>query len=171
MEIKKLFPDATFISRTNGYDLKSTEGLDKLRSILKNYNVFINNAHAAFGVQGAILSMVREEWQSGHIFNIGSAEEYKKWLPVNLETYEECNNLKELGLSLTDEYFKVTHVTVGGFKSSAKPAGLEHNMDPRHIATAIKWVMEAEFQVPVIGVEQMSDRIRQYYSLKKQGLI
>jgi len=42
-------------------------------------------------------------------------------------------------------------------------------MDPRHIATAIKWVMEAEFQVPVIGVEQMTDHIRNYFETKRVG--
>ena len=171
MEIKKLFPDATFVSRVNGYDLATIEGLDKLRSIVKNYNVFINNAYVAYGVQQTLVSLIRKEWQTGHVFNIGSIDEYEKWLPADIDIYEEANSLKNLGLSITDENFKVTHVTVGGFKSSAKPAGLEHNMDPKHIAVAIKWVMEAEFQVPIIGVEQMSPHIRKYYNEKKQGLI
>jgi len=171
MEIKKLFPDTTFVSRTNGYDLKTDEGLDKLRSIVKNYNVFINNAHVSRGSQLKILKLVSEEWDVGHIFNIGSINEYKKWLPADLDIYEEVNEFKELGLTLTDEHFKVTHVTVGGFKSSSKPRGLETMMDPKHIAVAIKWVMEAEFQVPVIGVEQMSDHIRDYFESQKNGLI
>ena len=36
MEIKKLFPSSTFVSRTNGYDLSTAEGLAKLKSILKD---------------------------------------------------------------------------------------------------------------------------------------
>ena len=170
MEIKKLFPSSTFVSRTNGYDLSTAEGLAKLKSILKDYNVIINNAYVNKGLQTTILNMAREEWIEGHVFNIGSIDEYAKWLPANPSKYKESNDLKELGLSLTDERFKVTHVTVGGFKSSAKPLGLKTTMDPVHIATAIKWIVEAPFQVPVIGVEQMNDTIRNWYDLKRKGL-
>jgi hypothetical protein len=168
MEIKKLFPDASFASRSNGYDLTTKEGLDKLRATLKNYNVFINNAHVQRNTQITLLSMVRDEWETGHIFNIGTLDEYKKWLPANPENYEEATRMKELGLELTDEHFKVTHVTVGAFKSSAKPSGLPYGMDPKYIAMAIKWVMEADFQVPVIGVEQSSDHVRNYMSQQKK---
>jgi uncharacterized protein (DUF1697 family) len=170
MEIKKLFPNSAFVSRTNGYDLSTSVGIDKLKSIIKDYNVIINNAYVSAGVQEQILRLAREEWQSGHVFNIGSIDEYTKWLPANPRKYKESNNLKELGLGFTDENFKVTHITAGGFKSSAKPLGLKTTMDPVHIATTIKWIMEAPFQVPVIGIEQMNDTIRNWYNLKKQGL-
>lgn len=170
MEIKKLFPDATFVSRTNGFDLSTDAGLAKLRTVIKEHNVIVNNAYVSEGTQARILTTAKEEWTTGHVFNIGSIDEYTKWLPANPRKYKESNELKELGLSYTDENFKVTHLTVGGFKSSAKPLGLKTTMDPVHIATAIKWIMEAPFQVPVIGVEQMTDTIRNWYDLKRQGL-
>lgn len=171
MEIKKLFPDATFISRTNGYDLKSTEGLDKLRSILKNYNVFINNAHPAYGIQLKILKIINEEWETGHVFNIGTVDEYLKWYPAFPDNFKEGNELKNLGLELTDENFKVTHITAGGFKSSSNKSGrISDLMDPKHIADSIKWIMEAKFQVPVIGIEKMTPDIRFFYNAKKQGI-
>jgi hypothetical protein len=170
-EIKKLFPDADFISRTNGYDLSTPDGINKLKSILKNYNVFINNAHVGRNTQSLILSIVRGEWSAGHVFNIGTSDEYAKWLPAHPENYKEKNELKELGLSMTDENFKVTHVTVGAFKSSAKPRGIKYSMDPKHIASTISWAMNAEFQIPVVGVEQINDGIRTYYKMKKEGLI
>lgn len=44
-------------------------------------------------------------------------------------------------------------------------------MEPKHIANAIKWVMEAEFEVPIIGVEQSSDIIREYFNDREKGLI
>ena len=36
------FPDTTFLHLSNGYDLTSLDGQDKFKSIIKNYNVFIN---------------------------------------------------------------------------------------------------------------------------------
>lgn len=167
-EIKKIFPDADFISRSNGYDLSTPEGIDKLKEILKNYNVFINNAHIGRNVQSLILSIIRTEWTMGHVFNIGTIDEYKKWLPANPENYKEANELKELGLLLTDENFKVTHMTVGAFKSSSKPQGIKYGMDPKHIALTINWVLNADFQIPVIGVEQLTDNVRRYYDLKRK---
>jgi hypothetical protein len=180
MEIKKLFPESNFVSRTNGYDLSTNEGLEKLKLILKNYNVFINNAYVHSNLQLKLLSMVRDEWEVGHVFNIGTLIEYVKWLPTHTETdmaqslhedHVDAIRLRELGFALTNEHFKVTHVTVGGFKSSAKPRGLNHSMEPKHIANAIKWVIEAEFEVPIIGVEQSSDIIREYFNDRGKGLI
>jgi hypothetical protein len=153
MEIKKLFPNARFVSRVNGHDLATIEGLDKLRSIVKNYNVFINNAYVAYGIQKTLVSIIREEWQTGHVFNIGSIDEYEKWLPADIGIYEEANSLKNLGLSITDENFKVTHVTVGGFKSSAKPAGLDHNMDPKHIIKEYVYYLALQKSISISSLE------------------
>jgi hypothetical protein len=36
-------------------------------------------------------------------------------------------------------------------------------MDPIHIAESIKWVLEAPFEVPIIGIQQMTDYVRAYY--------
>lgn len=41
-EIFNLYPDATFISRSNGYDLTTKEGFNKVEQIISNYDVFIN---------------------------------------------------------------------------------------------------------------------------------
>lgn len=170
MEIEKIFPDTIFVSRTSGYDLSTAEGLSKLRTLLRSNNILINNAYVFPGTQEKILLMAREEWQSGHIFNIGSIDEYTKWGWAHPDSAKEKIKLKEVGLNLTDENFKVTHITVGGFKSSTKPHSMP-NMDPKHIASTIKWALEAEFQIPVIGVEQITDYIRGYFEMKRNGIL
>ena len=43
-ELFKLYPDATFISRENGYDLTTREGYHKLGEIVKDYDIFINSS-------------------------------------------------------------------------------------------------------------------------------
>lgn len=169
-EIQKIFPDTTFVSRTTGYDLSTTEGIKNLKKIIPNYNVFINNSYVGLGVQETILRNVRDLWTTGYVFNIGSLIEYDKFGYHNITRYREKNQLKSLGIEYTDENFKVTHITVGGFKSGVKPRSVD-NMDPKYIVDAINWILNAPFQVPVIGIQQMSDQIREYYNLKRKDII
>lgn len=43
-ELFKLYPDATFISRSNGYDLTTKNGSNKLEEIISGYDVFVNSS-------------------------------------------------------------------------------------------------------------------------------
>jgi hypothetical protein len=169
MATKKIFPDAEFISRTSGFDLTFPNPGDeqKFREKLKGYNVFINNAHIQTGNQEKLLRIIREEWTEGHVFGIGSLEEYEKWAGNDMACTIEKRQLREASLALGDEVFKTTHIIVGGFQ--ALTTGSSYTMDPVHIAKAIKWIMEAEFEVPIFGIEQMSDYIRNYYRTVREN--
>lgn len=168
--IYKLFPDADFVSRTNGFDLSfpSYDIENRFREKLKNYNVFINNAYIDYGCQERILKIVREEWIEGHVFNIGTLEEYEKWAWKEPKYSEEKRRLRELGLLLGDEKFRTTHIIVGGFQ--ALTPGSSKTMDSIHIAKAIKWILNAPFEVPVIGIQQMTDNIRSWYDKIKERM-
>jgi len=161
--ILKIFPDANFISRTNGFDLFFSAGHTetKFREKIKDYNVFINNAYIGEGCQERLLKIVREEWTYGSVFNIGTLDEYEKWSWREPEYTEEKRRLRDLGIEMGDEKFKTTHVIVGGFQ--ALTPGSSQTMDPIHIAESIKWVLEAPFEVPIIGIQQMTDYVRAYY--------
>lgn len=163
-EIKKLYPDTYFVSRDSGFDLKTVDGVTKLKRILPDYNVLVNSTYIDTGFQQSLLEYTRSVWDTGYVFNIGSIDEYKKFNTKNNKWYQIKNDLKEMGLKLTDENFKVTHITVGGFQSYVKP-GSELTMHPKHIAETINWILNAPFEVPVIGVQQMSQYIRDYYNV------
>jgi hypothetical protein len=161
--ISKIFPDAEFISRSNGFDLflPSKDVEEKFREKLKNFNVFVNNSYIGYGCQEQLLKIVREEWSEGYVFNIGTLDEYEKWAWREPEYTEEKRRLRELGLMIGDEKFKTTHIIVGGFQ--ALTPGSANTMDPIHIAESIKWILESPFEVPIIGIQQMSDYIRAFY--------
>lgn len=163
-EIKKLYPDTFFVSRETGFDLSTSEGFAEFKKIIPNYNVLINSSFIYAGFQKELLEYTSSIWNKGNFFNIGSIDEYKKFGGENNEWYQVSNDLKETALFLTDENFKVTHITVGGFQSYVK-SGSEPTMHPRHIAETIKWILNAEFEVPVIGMQQMSQYIRDYYNV------
>jgi hypothetical protein len=159
--IKKYFPDATFISISNGYDLISKEGQEKFKSIIKDYTVFINVAQLTNGSQEILLKIAHETGMQGHVFNIGSIAEYKRWEWYDANYTKEKRNLREASLELCTEFFKTTHIVVGGFQDATS----DHpdRMDPKEIVNAIQYVLNSTVNIPIIGVEKINDN-----EMKKQ---
>jgi hypothetical protein len=160
--LTSIYSDITFVSRSNGYDLNTHEGLEKLKNILPEFNVLINNSHVGYGVKRKVLEIARQVWTSGRVINIGSYSEIRKYSLGTFYSTQDATELRELGFELGDEEFHVTHFMVGPFKSTAKPMSTE-SMDPIHIANTIKWVLEAEFQVPIISAVQISDSVKNWH--------
>ena len=161
--IRTVYPDAVFISRTNGYDFLefSAETEHKVRELIKDHNVFINYSWVGYGVQEKLLRIAAEEWTTGHVINIGSTNEDNKILTkVEPKYTKDKLALRQASLSLNNEHFKTTHVVVGGFQATSANSKL--TMDPINIANTIKWVLEQDFEVPIIGVQQSSDHIRNW---------
>jgi hypothetical protein len=44
-------------------------------------------------------------------------------------------------------------MTVGGLNDNTP--GNENNLDPVHVATAIKWILDNQAQIPIIGIEKL----------------
>jgi hypothetical protein len=158
--LQTIYPNATFISRSNGYDLTTPQGLAKFREILPNYDVFINHSQLVDDTQRVLLSCANELWMSGHVVNIGSVLEFKKWEFIEPAAAEEKRKLRDLSLELSTEFFKTTHLIVGGLQSC--------NDDPLRIHTdriaeTIKWVLENENHIPLLYVDHVSDELVKHY--------
>lgn len=161
--IKTLYPSTNFMSRSNGYDfLKFDKEIEKkFREQLAYHNVFINYSWVSYGVQEKLLRIAAEQWTSGHVINIGSTNEDNEILTKTEPKYTEDKlKLRKLSLKLNNEKFKTTHVIVGGFQATS--VGSKLNMDPIKIAKTIKWVLSQDFEIPIIGVQQSSDHIRNW---------
>jgi len=154
--IDAIFPNVYFVSRSSGYDLAVEAGRKKFQEVIKNYNVFINISQVVPGTQESLLTITRNSWNSGHVFNIGSTAEYTKWEWFDPEYTIEKRRLKELSIGLCSEHFKTTHMTVGGFKDETNRD--QDRMDPTSIAKIIKWILESDLHIPVIGVEKILDK-------------
>ena len=158
--LQLLYPNTTFISRSNGYDLNTTEGLEKFCNLLPDFNVFINHSQLAGDTQCKLLTAVREAWSTGHVINIGSVLEFKKWEFIEPTAAEEKRKLRDLSLELSTEFFKTTHLIVGGLQSC--------NNDPLRIHTdkvaeTIKWILENENHIPLLYVDRVSDELVKRY--------
>ena len=151
--VRQVYPDADFIHLSNGYDLLTEEGLLHFRNKIKEYDVFINASVIANGVQTTLLKIVRDEWEAGHVINIGTTMEFHFFHHIDPPRAESKLALRNLGLDMYDENFRVTHLIVGGHKDCSPTS--DGKMDSIHSANTIKWVLDAskDFHVPIISVE------------------
>lgn len=155
--VRKYFPDAKFIYKSNGYDLLTENGLKLFQDEISNYNVFLNCSYIDAGVQESLLKITRRNWITGHVFNIGSIVEFitefhNELLPNSDISYVNSKiSLKKVSAFLGTYDFKSTYMILGGFKdvlSSTDP-----RLDPNRILEIIKWILTADdFLVPIIGV-------------------
>jgi NADP-dependent 3-hydroxy acid dehydrogenase YdfG len=153
--VLETFENVDFISLSTGYDLTSNEGQEYFKNIIKNYNVFINIAQLSNGAQEQLLKIAQQSGMKGHVFNIGSIAEYKRWEWYDADYTAEKRSLRETSLELCTEFFKTTHIITGGFQDATS----DHpdRMDPVEIVNAIKYVLSSKINIPIIGVEKIND--------------
>jgi hypothetical protein len=163
-ELKQVYPNITFISRFSGYDLLSSEGVEKFSSIIHTFDVFINHSQLIPDGQLTLLSIAAEKMPNGKIINIGSVLEFDQWSWIEPAAAEIKKELKELSLSLNSETLKTTHITVGGLKSTDE----DHmRLDPADVVTTIKWLIESKLDIPYLYIDNTSEELKKYWLAKK----
>ncbi len=148
--LAKVYPDATFASRVNGYDLTTKDGYKKLVDQITEFDVFVNSSALWKFNQTLILDAVYKKCVDAkhdiHIVNIGSTTDRvmkaTSWM-YNAEKKalrDYCNSLS------------LTHVWEGGPKVSLISLGSLSNVQAKHparicldidrAATYIKWIID-----------------------------
>lgn len=150
------FPTADFLYLSMGVDLLSQTGQDYFKSIISNYNVFVNISQLKNNTQETLLRIAHEAGMKGHVFNIGSIAEYKRWEWYDSNYTTEKRQLRETSLDLCSELFKTTHIVVGGFQDSSNDS--PHRMDPNEIVKIIKYALESPINIPIVGIEKIIDK-------------
>lgn len=158
--LQQLYPNATFISRSNGYDLHSSEGIEKFKELLASHTVFINHSQLYKNTQIKLLNIASEVWTHGHVINIGSVMEFKKWEWIEPEAAEEKRQLRERSLELSSENFKTTHLIVGGLSKDNWDSMRIHT---DRVAETIKWILENDNYIPLMYVDKVSDELINRY--------
>lgn len=155
-ELAKEFSNVDFLSVSKGTDLSSQEGQAYFKSIIKDYNVFVNLSNIQNNTQEKLLTLAHEAGMTGHIFNIGSICEYRRWEWYDPKYTAEKRQLRETSLDLCSEKFKTTHIVIGGFQDYEDDS--PSRMDPYEVIKIIKYVLEAPINIPIIGLEKIIDK-------------
>ena len=148
--VKELWPDATFVSKSLGYDLEFTEAntSDRFEQLLKQHNVFINASRLYNGAQLKLLEIANRVWKYGHVVNIGSAHEYR----VDDDYSRSKLELRKRSIALNTYRFRTTHIILGGIKNHLPER--QEWMTSIEIAHCIKWVLDSPYDIPILGFEQ-----------------
>lgn len=154
-QLSKEFPNCNFIFQSMGVDLSTEDGQNYFKSIIPNYNVFVNISNIKNNTQEKLLKLAHESGMKGHIFNIGSIAEYKKWEWYNTEYTNEKRQLRETSLNLCSENFKTTHIIVGGFQDYENSD--LNRMDPKEVVNIIKYILSSPINIPIVGIEKIID--------------
>ncbi len=156
-ELLKEFPNTYCLHRSMGVDLVTQQGLDYFKSIINQYDVFVNVSNIPNATQEKLLKIAHQAGMKGHVFNIGSIAEYEKW-SQEIPTYSaEKLQLRKTSLELCSKFFKTTHVVVGGFQDYENNSSTR--MHPNEIIKIIKYIIDSPINIPIVGIEKIDDNI------------
>jgi len=151
----------TCVSLSSGWDLNLLNQHDKLqfKSLVRNFDVFINSSFIAPDVQSQLLTLVCDEWMAadikGHVITIGTTLEMSS--DVRFQPYiNSKKELRNLSLNLSNQTgitgVKTTYVVVGGVNNQQP-----HSADfvgPDSIINLIDWVLKFPDLLPLIQIEK-----------------
>jgi NADP-dependent 3-hydroxy acid dehydrogenase YdfG len=148
--LAKIYPTATFMSRTTGYDLTSLVGQTKCAITVLEHDVFINCAALWKFNQTTLLDIVYKNCidsdHSRHIISIGSTTDRvkngKAWLyNAEKKALRDYSNTLALG-GVWGEGPKISYVSVGTLSNNQTKHPDRLCMDIDVAASYIKWVID-----------------------------
>lgn len=167
--LEKFFPDTCFISKSSGYDLLEKTDFNRFLNVVKNYNVFINHSQIGLGIQEKLLREAFNVWSKnytrGHIISIGSIVELDEWNWLDPITSKEKLSIRNTSLELNSENIKTTHLITSGFNRYGLKEDIK--IEPDKIVKTIKFILEADIDIPLIYVENTNDsRLKKWREFK-----
>lgn len=136
--IKTIFPNATFISTSKGYDLTHC----CIKDIMAKHNCFINASYIAPNIQSKLLEDYFDAVKIGEVFNIGSTHEYDG-LSSHPEYVNSKQKLRDNSLRLNNYRINSTHIVLGEIAK----------ITPLRVAKLIQWITQQQMKYPIIGFD------------------
>lgn len=160
-ELYNLYPNATFFSRSNGYDLTNSDDQNKFAELAITYDVFINNSALWKFNQTLILDLVYKKAMSSNkylqIICIGSTTDRVKNGKVWIYNAEKkalrdyCNTLAISSVWGTGP--KINYISFGTLSNNQEKHKDRVCMDISLAAQYIKWIID---QPKYININEIS---------------
>lgn len=142
--VKRMYPTATFVHRSNGWDLNDTNNDAKLAKLFAGHNTFINASYIGPTVQSRLLEVCHQAIKFCDSFNIGSTHEYDG---LGSEEYKISKlDLRNKSLEYNTFRFKTHHIIVGKLGQGG--------ISPEQVCNLIDWIIKQDFEVPLITIDQ-----------------
>lgn len=147
--IKKIYPNATFLCRSTGWDLTDSGIESKIQEQFSKHNMFVNASYIQSGIQSKLLDLCNKSVKYCDVVNIGSTHEYDQRGSIDLR--DSKLNLRNLSLTLNTYRFKTCHLMLGHLKTSDNAYDRQIEIDT--ICNIIPWLFEQPFDIPIMCVD------------------
>ena len=146
--IKKIYPNATFLHQSNGWDLTDPSLESSIKEQFSKHNTFINASYIGPGAQHRLLELCNESVKFCDVINIGSTHEYDK---LGSEIYQQSKlNLRNLSLDLNTFRFKTCHLILGHLNTSVDAHGRQIKIDT--VCNTIPWIFEQSVDITIMSI-------------------
>ncbi len=170
-ELALMFDQATFVSRSSGFDLTTQAGQSRCAELALEHDVFVNCAALHKFNQTVLLEMIYKMCVNAnhniHIINVGSTTDRvkngKAWL-YNAEKKALRDYSNTLGISgVWDKGPKVSYISFGTLENNQQKHPDRKTMKLNQAAQYIKWIVEQPINISIneLSVDPMQN-IRWY---------
>lgn len=146
--IKRLFPNATFLCLSNGWDLTDLSLDRALKDKFADHNTFINASYIAPDVQSRLLSLCHQSIKFCDVVNCGSTHEYDQLGNVQYERSKRA--LRDLSLKLNTFRFRTCHLIIGHIATDEQANERQIPIDL--LCRTMFWALEQPFDVPIMSI-------------------
>lgn len=169
-ELKKIYPDAMFVSRSNEYDLTEQEGLDKVARLARHSDLIIICSALWRFQQTVVLDVIYKaclEYKNpAHIITIGSTTDRvnrgNTWLyNAEKKALRDFSNSCGIAGVWSEAKPKVSYVSFGTLSNNQHKHPDRKCMPIEDAAAYIKWVADAPRNVCIneISIDPMQGAI------------
>ena len=139
-------------SLSSGWNFTMPETIIRFRKSIQQYNVFVNSAYIAPGIQETLMNECQAEWTKintrGHIISVGTTLENTD---DSSQYTQSKRNLKHRSLQLSDETgisgVKTTYIVLGG---------LGHDgCSTKDVVQTMLWIVNQPYRIPLMQIESV----------------
>ena len=166
--LHKIYPDATFCSRQNGYELTNNKGMDDFAQLAAQHDTIIINSALWRFHQTVLLDLVYKSCKTAnndaHIVCIGSTTDKtnkgSSWM-YNAEKKalrDYCNSLGLIGVWHSGP--KISYISFGTLSNNQEKHPDRKCLDIDEAASYIKWLIDQPKHVTIneISIDPMQER-------------
>lgn len=150
--LKKIFPLASFIHQSNGWDLTdmTNDAVKRLETIFKKHNTFINASYIAPDVQSNLLDICNQSVKIYDVVNIGSTHEFDGG--GHPDYVISKINLREQSLKLNTYRFRTHHLIVGGIQTD-NSLEKQDLLPIAEICNMIQYIWSQTVSIPLMCIQ------------------
>lgn len=163
--LAKIYPDATYCSKSNGFDLTTTEGQEVFALMSLEHDIIINCVALWKFNQTTLLDIIYkkcvEHNHKPHIINVGSTidrvKNGKAWIyGAEKKALRDFSNTLGIG-GVWDNKPKITYISFGTMSNNSHKHPDRKTLDIDLAAQYIKWVIDQprELVINEISIDPM----------------